>query len=356
MKEFFVYHRNIIMKSAILIGILLGIYIFFAYIFVYVAPFILAWFLATAIEPIVQILHKKTKIPRGLSAFICIILTLFLIGSVGSTVVTRIIRQAQDLYQSIPAQEQHFLQVIERWEIKIADFYFELPKQAQLALRDHLAQLADHLPTLVGVGVRKGSVHVVGAIPSVLIFVIATLIATFFFSKDRYLIHQFIYKQIPIRWMERLCVIRTDILAAVMGYIKAQLILMCIVAVICIVGLAILQYPYALFVGVSIAAFDALPIFGSGAILLPWAIWSIFIGEIPYAVGIVAMYGTVIITRQLLEPKILGEQIGVYPLVTLMSIYIGLKVFGVFGIIIGPIFIILIKTLQKLDMIPSWKR
>jgi predicted PurR-regulated permease PerM len=100
---------------------------------------------------------------------------------------------------------------------------------------------------------------------------------------------------------------------------------------------------------------DALPVFGSGAFFWPWALYSIIVGNYKMAMGLAIINILVLITRQMLEPRIIGSQIGLHPVATLMSIFIGLKVFGLFGFIIGPIILVTIKALQDNGLLPAWK-
>jgi len=174
-------------------------------------------------------------------------------------------------------------------------------------------------------------------------------------SKDKMKIQNFIERQLPASWNRKIDIARRDLFGALLGYIKTQLILMIFVSSICIIGLTILRVKYSLLIGFVIGIFDAFPILGSGGILIPWAIYNFITGDYFRAIGFLIIYGVVILFRQMVEPKVLGTQIGVYPLVTLMAMYIGIKMFGVIGIIAGPIVVIFIKTMQKVGIIPEWR-
>ena len=130
---------------------------------------------------------------------------------------------------------------------------------------------------------------------------------------------------------------------------------MSLISTICFIGLSIINVRYALLIAVIIGIIDALPVFGSGFIIWPWCIYNLIIGNYGMTIGLIILYVVLLITRQFLEPKIIGKQIGIHPLVTLMSIYIGIKIFGVFGFIIGPCIIIIIKSLQNENILPKWR-
>jgi predicted PurR-regulated permease PerM len=112
-------------------------------------------------------------------------------------------------------------------------------------------------------------------------------------------------------------------------------------------GLIILQNPYALMIGLIMAVLDFLPILGSGSVLIPWALFHLVTGEVNAAVGLMALYAVITITRQVLEPKILGEQIGVHPLLSLVSVFVGFQVFGVLGIFIGPALVMVFISMKE---------
>ena len=133
--------------------------------------------------------------------------------------------------------------------------------------------------------------------------------------------------------------------ASVLGYLKTQLILMGFVFIVTLIGMLVLHSPHPLLLSILIAIIDALPFFGSGFILWPGAIYFFTRGNTFLAIGYLALYGIIQITRQILQPKILGPQIGLHPLLTLFSMYFGFKCIGVFGLILGPIVAVVLKAL-----------
>jgi sporulation integral membrane protein YtvI len=192
-------------------------------------------------------------------------------------------------------------------------------------------------------------------IPSVLVFILVTIISTFFIARDKQMILGFIKAQIPSGMISKGKVLKHDLLFALLGYIKAQLILMSITFIECAIGLTIIGIDYSVLIALIASIIDAFPILGTGSVFVPMIIWHLVFGKYKIAVSLAVLYGILIFVRQLLEPKVLGTQIGLYPLVTLMSMYIGLKLFGVLGLIIGPISMIVLITLQKVDVLPKWK-
>ena len=237
--------------------------------------------------------------------------------------------------------------VLERVDKVVAAF--NLPS-AMEAIDTVLSQLLDYIG-----GFLTGLVAVVTKVPNGFFFVIIVFIGTFFMAKDFYKIKGFVKAQFPEKMAEKLSMAQGGLKGAVWGYVRTQLILMCFTFCICLVGLIILNRPYAFLVALGIAVLDALPVFGSGAVLIPWGAYYLILGTYPLGFGLLCIYGLVVVMRQVMEPKVLSTQIGVYPLVTLMAMYIGLRLIGFLGIIIGPIMVVMFQTLQRVGVIDNFK-
>jgi sporulation integral membrane protein YtvI len=191
------------------------------------------------------------------------------------------------------------------------------------------------------------SVGFVTGIPLIIMNVFLTLLSAFFFTKDKKMIGESLMKAIP-EWLKtRLRTIQMGFLSAIGGYVRAQLIIMSVVAGISILGLSFLGQPSPFLVGLVAALCDTLPMIGTGLIFWPWAIFSLIAGNYTFALGLVIINVLCFITRQILEPKVLGQQIGLHPLIVLLGIYLGLKIFGVFGLFIGPILMVIAKLILK---------
>jgi len=131
------------------------------------------------------------------------------------------------------------------------------------------------------------------------------------------------------------------------AYLRTQAILMMIISAICTGGLLLLKNKYAMLIGLGIGILDALPMLGSGAVLVPWSILSLFHGEVFTAAILMTVYFICLLVRQFIEPKLLGNRIGIKPVYTLMAMYVGFRLFGVLGFILGPLGLVIIITIVK---------
>lgn len=332
------------------------IYVFFKYILGLVLPFIIAWGFASLLNPFVTWMNRRLKIPRGLG-------TLFSMLTILSGIVsglTFIVRQLWFQIEMITLNFDHYKRQVEIILEGFQNRFDRINDKLPLPLAfNSLDELINELLSIIGSFLNEmvtGVYGIVIKVPNAFFFVIVVLLAIFFMTKDNRMIREFVKAQMPEKIITQCILVQNGLKGALGGYIKTQLILMCFTFSICLAGLIILKQPYALLSAMGIAFLDALPVFGSGAILIPWAVYQLILGHYFVGVGLLTIYGTIVVVRQVTEPKVLSAQIGVYALVTLMAMYIGLRLIGVLGMILGPITMVMIRTLQTIGIIPDFKK
>lgn len=189
----------------------------------------------------------------------------------------------------------------------------------------------------------NGAARLLSCIPDLILFLLTTLLSAYLFATDPTASLRFLKKHIPQTWIDRGSALLRRLKAALKGYGKSQLYLSAVTFGLCGVGLMVLGYPKGFLIAIVIGLVDALPVFGAGVILIPWAIVTFLRGDSGGGVGLMLLYGVVSITRTVLEPRFLGKQMGLNPLLTLVSLYGGYKLFGFGGILLLPIGVMLIK-------------
>jgi sporulation integral membrane protein YtvI len=329
MQKLYVAHKETVDRTVFFIVVIAGIFVFFKYLFAYVAPFFFGLLIALVMEPLIKVMVSKARFKRWMASVLCLLLFIAAVGSLGTWIVTRLARQTMAFVEAVPLYIDDFLLLLDdinEWLMGWTDYTFPDIREAMLS----------GAANFFGSGVRDQSLRIVSNVPDFFIALILMLVSAFFFMKDRPLILEAAKKRCPAWLADKLQIIKRGLTRAVGGYFRAQVILMTIVGIIGIGGLLILQNPYALMIGLVMAVLDFLPVVGSGSVLIPWALFHLLTGEISQAIGLLALYAVITVVRQVLEPKVLGEQIGIHPLATLMSVFIGYKVFGVAGILIGP--------------------
>ena len=334
MYDIYMQHKHRIDRAAFLIFVTVVVYLFFTVLFPFLAPFFFGLIVALIMEPLIRIMVNRLKWRRWIASLLCILLFIGLISSLGAWLVATLVRQAGAFVESAP---HHIEELASRMEV------FNLHMQRfEAALSDtlHLPDIQDLLlglvATLFGEGMRDQGMRIATIVPNFLLNTVIMLVSAYFFMSDREQIFSAVAKACP-KWItSQTALIRKGLSRAMGGYFRAQYILMLIVGIISIVGLLILRNEYALLLGLLFAALDFLPILGIGAVLIPWVLISLAFGNIQQAVILGIMYGVITVTRQVLQPKILGDQMGAHPLASLMSIFIGFRIFGLLGLVIGP--------------------
>lgn len=324
-------------------GTVLGMLLFFKSI-LYIAPFIIAFALSSLMEPLIKFLIKKVKLNRKASTIISLLLVMSIIGLLLAFLISRIYQEALSLYEIMPVYSENIYNNIKDFISRASDIYLKLPDEVTKSAEGMITNLTTKLSE-VGSSVAKGVFNTAISIPQAIIFVIITLLSTFFMASDKEKIYKYIKSSVPEDWVDKVVNIKDDMFAALFGYIRAQLILMSITFVELSIGFAIIGVKQNILLGLLISIIDALPILGTGGVLIPWSIYNFITGDIRMGISLIILYGVVLVVRQLIEPKVLGQQIGLHPLVTLLSMYVGLRVFGYIGMIIGPITILLLKNI-----------
>jgi sporulation integral membrane protein YtvI len=345
-----------------ILKILLVIFLIFLFtrIWKYILPFIIAYFFASLIEPLVKFVEKKIKIPRKIGTVFSILLVLGFIGSIIGFLISRLIKEIRAVYLSLEINMETLTEFFDRVIENIDGIFIQLPVSFTGLIEKAIEELTNNLQSVLGkiIDWVQASVQVALYLPQILIFILVTVLATYFMSSDKNNILKFLDLQIPTNWLNKTKSITTNVFSAFFGWLRAQLILTSITFTELLIGLLILNVNNALLIALLIALVDVLPVLGAGTVLIPWAIITLVLGNTKLALSLALLYVIILFVRQLIEPKVLGKQIGVHPLFTLAGMYIGLRLWGVAGMFIGPLSIVALKYLfegiAKADTFKNW--
>jgi sporulation integral membrane protein YtvI len=328
----------------LMVLISVGVYLSFRYLLGLILPFLIAYFLAWIIRPVTESLYRRFHLPRILGGTLSLFLLFAVFGTGICLLINILIKQAIAFIRNLPI----FLNVIANKLDHICMGCDELFGLEDGTLRgmvdDNLMQTVNRLKKNLMPQVTEHTISItVGVIAFfgvlLIIFVSAVLIVKDLPSfQEKYCNHN-LYKDVHR--------ITGKLSEAGAAYLRSQVIIMIIVALLCILGLSLLHNDYAVLLGIGIAIMDALPVIGSGIIFIPWAIVMLMNGNIYAAAILITIFLVCQILREVLEPKLIGNRIGVKPLYTLISIYIGVKLFSIIGFILGPIGLVIIITVYK---------
>lgn len=309
-------------------------------------PFVIGWLLALIANPLVRYLERRLRILRRHGSIVIIVLVLGLIIGAFYLAGSRLYIELSSFAKDLPALYEHALEEITGAIQNSQKLWTYLPESLQQPLLSFSQNLDGTLGTLFSKAAAPTveiAGHVAKSIPNVLVNTVVVILASYLFLAEQEPIMQWLRVTLPpfiLRYGEYL---KKDARGLIGGYFLAQFRIMFVVAAILAVGLMILGVNYSVVLALLIAVLDFLPIFGTGTVLIPWAVVKLFTAEYPYAVGLILLYITTQVVRQIIQPKIVGDSMGVPPLMTLFLLYLGFKVRGIAGMIlavpIGLVFI-----------------
>lgn len=339
--------------------IILAIFLFFR-LWKYIVPFIIAYFFATLIEPVVKFIEEKIRIPRKVGTIFSILLVLGAVGSIIGFLIARLVREIKAVYMNLEINMDTITGLYNSIVDRMNDIYIQLPDQITDFVSQGLQSVVESLQNQLGKIVQWLSTTIQFAmyLPQILIFIVVTLVATYFMSSDKNTIIRFLDVQVPANWMEKTRSITKNMFTALFGWLRAQLILTTVCFSELLIGFLIIGIDNALLLALIIALVDVLPILGAGTVLLPWSVINLILGNTKLGLSTALLYVIIIFVRQLIEPKVLGKQIGVHPLFTLAGMYIGLRIWNVAGMFIGPLLVVTFKyifeALLKAGTFKQW--
>lgn len=310
-------------------------------------PFVLAYLLSKIVEPLVAFLEKKIKIPRKIGAGITVILAIGILGGVIAALVARLWGEANDII----AHSDSILRGIEQ-EYRI----FRDSHAARLGLADELDRIfqgfgtkfSDYIASNTMPAIR-GAVDMVRAVPSAIIFTVSFVLATYFMSSDRETIRAGVRRAVPTKVLHVTDGILHHMISALVAYVQAQLVIICITFFELTIGFLIIGGTvanYALLFALIISIIDAIPILGTGTVLIPWGVYALAVGDTRLGVLLLVLYLICLAVRQITEPRLVAHRIGLHPLLILMVMYVGLRLIGIFGMILGPVLALVVKQLH----------
>ena len=312
------------------------------------APFLTAFVIASLSQRLVRFLERRIKISRGISSAALVTLITAIAAGIIFVIVFQIFSQAKNLLTALPS-------AVESFRLRLSEIYtrfngYKISLTPELSktldsLTDYIKSRAGTLAEPLTQGAINAAKNFAAALPGILLFFSMFILGTFFFTKDYILIINFIHEVVPENWLKKLNSLKKPLIRGFSSYFKAQLILMCLTSALVTVCLWIVGMSYPLLWGIVCGLVDALPFFGTAIILVPWALISLIYGDIYSFTALIIIQILTFVVRQLAEPKIVSQQIGIHPILTLISVYIGLKYFGIFGVIVAPILTLLAVNL-----------
>lgn len=333
--------------------VLIVVYLLFK-LGIFLFPFTLALFFSIMTQPFSRFLEKKLKFSQKIATIVSIVL--FLVIFLGFISLSAL-RLSGEIYKLSINLNKYSKEAQSLWNTTIDKVYSLLGYFPE----GFDEQVKNSINGFIRIGTSKlGSfinslINFITSIPTIILYICITILSTFFISLDKNKIMAFLEQQFPKSWIKKVYNIKREMFNVLGSYIRAQIILMTICFFELLISFNILSFlkfnlQYPLIFSIVICIIDALPILGAGAVLLPWSLISFVTGDINLGLALLVIYFLVLSVRQMLEPKLISQNLGVHPLVTLISMYSGFKFFGVIGFLIGPVVMIILKNVFSREL------
>lgn len=336
--------KNILYVVLLLLGLYLALTLSIFYM-----PFLVAFIISLIIEPAIKFIMTKTKLTRRTSAIIIfIIVSAIIIGSLAWILIT-LFSESSSLLQGL---NDYFDKAYIQFQGLMNSFQFDkihLSDEVLNVIQNSTGDLLDTASNWLR-GLLTGLLNLITSLPSIAICIGITVVALYFICVDKIYILDQIEHHLPKVWVKKIGRHLKDLIQTLGGYLKAEATLILVSFIISLIGLYILQFAgfniqYPLLMALFIGFVDALPILGSGTVMVPWAIICAINGDMNLGIAIIVLLIVMSVARQILEPKLVSKNIGVHPIFTLIAMYTGFKVIGIMGLLIGPIVLIIFKNI-----------
>ncbi|HIX64104.1 MAG TPA: sporulation integral membrane protein YtvI [Candidatus Mediterraneibacter colneyensis] len=313
-------------------------------------PFVIGWIIAAIAAPLVTWLEKRLKIVRKLGSALIVIIVLAAIVGVLYFGISRIVAEVSDLIRNFPDIYSQLETGLRQIGVTLSGIYERLPEGIQNGWSTVVENLDQYMGDLVS-RISEPTVTVAGNIakrvPYYLISFIVSVLAAYFFIVQREEVLGWLRKISPEAVQKRMTLVMDNLRYAVGGYFKAQFKIMAIIFLILLAGLGFLGTGYFVLAALLIAFLDFLPFFGTGTALIPWAVYEFFMGDYRMTVALVIIYVITLAVHQLLQPKLVGDSVGLNPLVTLLLLYVGYRMGGFLWMILAvPIGMVVINMFR----------
>ena len=330
-----------LINTAYYAAVIVLVYVGFKYVLGWVFPFILAFCIVSIINPVISFVNRKLKINHKAASILVMIMVYGLTGLLLFEVIIQTYTILREKLPTLPAYYEAniataFAEVGVRFDQMVGDLPGDLPMHLSVLQVDLMGTIRSMLVSISQSGMEVLT-RFAGQIPSFLIAFVFTIMLSFFISMRYSDVTVFINSYLPEKAQVIYRDFRQSISDIIFRYLVAIAKLVSITFVELSIGLLVLRVPNAIGIALFIALFDALPILGTGAIVVPWALIELIRGHFPLAIGLLILYAIVYIVRNIIEPHVVGKKLGLDPIVSIVSIYLGFKLIGVFGMILMPI-------------------
>lgn len=344
-----------VLEVCIMLAFIAVLVLVLTYLMKYILPFVIGWVFAILLIPVERMIERR-GVRRMPAVLIVMIVAVALALAISIGIVVGTLREASSF---VTNSQSFFHTEMKQLRHNLAGgqaLFGQLPPQISSSVQSAVTQFSHALEG----GIHKfvtSLVSIVTHLPETLFVFVISVVTAFFILLRREQMLTFVFRLMPPGWAPKLDTVFADMERAFLGTIRVQFILMCMSAVLGVIGMYVLHFPYAVLLGILFALTGLIPILGSALLTVPWAIGALIMGDTSTAIKVLALQVVISLIRHAIEPKILADSVGLDTLTTLFGLYVGLKAMGVLGLFLGPIILIgakgLLSTRLFVDFLPQ---
>ena len=350
--------KKFLLHAATLAAAAGAVYLAVRYLLPWLLPFLIALALAAALNPVVELCRRKLHFRRNFTSAALLLLLLTVLVSIGRALAVQLAAQFYQLVQELPGQLAELPNSVESAYRRVESFCKACPEPVSRWAQRLPQVLSDQLSALLqrfSAGLLTFLSNAASRLPRFFLSCGTTVLAAFFTLIGYPSIVDFFRRQLSPASLAFIRGVRSGLLITMLRYLRSQLILISVTFTELLLGFLLLRQRYALLLAALIALIDALPVFGTGTVLLPWAALCLLTQQLPRGLALAALYGLITMVRNLLEPKIMASQAGLPPIAALAAMYVGFCTLGIQGMILFPVALLLLKQLHDTGYVRIWK-
>ncbi|MFD0679604.1 MULTISPECIES: sporulation integral membrane protein YtvI [unclassified Paenibacillus] len=317
-------------------------------------PFLMALVIAIFLERLIQGLMKYAHLGRGLSAAtVCTLFTAAMLGFfylVGFKIVSELIQFWKDAPDYLNNAQRFLDDTSEKTRIFYSTLPSGLAEQLQSLVETGVNTVTENIKDIV-TAVSGYFLGVAKTIPNLFVFFVVFVIGLYLISYGLPMLRKSFLQLFENKSQAKVISVLADLRRALLGFMFAQLLISLLTYIVTLIGLLFLRVEYPLAVALLIVVVDLLPVLGTSAVLVPWALYCMLVGNVFLGVGLLILLVIIMLFRRLIEPKIIGNAVGINALAALMSMYLGFKLVGVVGLFLGPVLIIVYQALRRVGLL-----
>lgn len=331
-----------------------AIYVMCRWLLGLIWPFLLAFLFAWLLQSPICFMTAKRHMRYGLSVALCLTVFFVVLGGIVAALTASLISGIQELVHNLPDLcdlIEPILSTLSQWlETAVARIDPTASSLLTERLPDMLFSVESKMANVPVQAVAEASARA-AKFPGQLLSMIICVIATIFITVDFSRITAFLLRQMPQRMRRMTMQAKNCAVQVLRSYCRSYGIILCITFAELAVGLLFLRQRHAILIALAVAILDIFPVLGTGLVLVPWGAVTLLVGSTAKGIGLLSLWLIILVVRQIIEPRILGHQVGLHPVVTLIAMFFGARLFGPVGLLLLPILCAVLKSLDDAGVI-----